>query len=68
MSDMDDLNRSSLIAEIKRLQSRYDIVWKQLDMTRKWVTKQQKVLYEMQYQARHVSCSAFDIDEWVGDD
>ena len=56
-----------LLAEVKRLRGSYDTAVKQLQNTRKWIRKYQKVLREISHQADHVSCSALDIEEWIKD-
>jgi hypothetical protein len=57
-----------LLAEVLRLRERNDKLDKQLTETRRWITMQLTTLKTMVHQAEHVSCTAHNIEEWIGDD
>ena len=57
-----------LLAEVKRLRERNDKLNEQLTETRRWIRMQMLTLKTMVHQAEHVSCTAHDIEEWLGDD
>lgn len=57
-----------LLAEVLRLRERNEKLNEQLTETRRWIRMQMLTLKTMVHQAEHVSCTAHDIEEWVGDD
>ena len=54
-----------LLAEVKRLREENKLLVEQLQNTRKWIRKYQKVFDEIAHQAAYVSCSALNIEEWI---
>ena len=54
-----------LLTETKRLREQNEILVEQLQNTRKWIRKYQKVFDEIAHQAAYVSCSALNIEEWI---
>ena len=58
-------DKGEIIKVVEELREQNELLVEQLQNTRKWIRKYQKVFDEIAHQAAYVSCSALNIEEWI---